>query len=286
MLIKINFLSKYLGMQTNVTLCIPSFSFADVMEGRKDVYRPGMKYQCLYLLHGGSGDDSDYVNFTNIVRYSDDNKLAVVMPCDFNGEYTDVPKGPKYLKFIIEELIPMTRAFFPLSDRREDTFVGGLSMGAAGAMKMALVYPELFSAALIMSGTARHPETLRPGSPIAMPPMAVNKDDPDAMPMPNLTDLYGDWESFAKSKHNAYLAAENNIKEGKPLPRFFFACGLDDFALPRCRRGYEEMVKLGYTASMEEIPGYKHEWDFWDLILRKAIKEWLPIRRCALYPEN
>lgn len=285
MVLKVNFLSKYLGMQTNVTLCIPSFSFADVMEGRKDVYQTGMRFQTLYLLHGGSGDDSDYVNFSNIVRYADDNKLAVVMPCDFNGEYTDVPKGPKYLKYIIEELIPMTRAFFPLSDKREDTFVGGLSMGAAGAMKMALVYPELFSAALILSGAARHPDTLKPGSPVAMPRMA-DPEDPDAMPMPNLTDIYGDWETFAKSNHNAYLAAENNVKEGKTLPEFYFACGLEDFALPRCWQGYEELMKLGYKVQMEELPGYKHEWDFWDLILRKALKEWLPIGHRVLYPEN
>ena len=52
-----------LGMQTNVTICLPTFSFADIMNNNNDVYIPGMKYQVLWLLHGGSGDDSDYVNF-------------------------------------------------------------------------------------------------------------------------------------------------------------------------------------------------------------------------------
>ena len=55
MVVKFNFLSKYLGMQTNVTMCLPSFSFADIMGDRKEVYVQGMKYQTLYLLHGGSG---------------------------------------------------------------------------------------------------------------------------------------------------------------------------------------------------------------------------------------
>ena len=36
--IKMNFLSQCLGMQANVTVCLPSFSFADIMSGRKDVY--------------------------------------------------------------------------------------------------------------------------------------------------------------------------------------------------------------------------------------------------------
>ena len=83
--IKMNFLSQTLSMQTNVTICLPSFSFADLMQGREDVYVPGMKYQVLWLLHGFSGDDSDYVNFSNIVRYADDHKLAVVMPAAANS---------------------------------------------------------------------------------------------------------------------------------------------------------------------------------------------------------
>ena len=33
--LKINFLSKTLSMQTNVTICLPSFSFADLMKGRE-----------------------------------------------------------------------------------------------------------------------------------------------------------------------------------------------------------------------------------------------------------
>ena len=63
-----NFLSKALGMQANITVCIPTFSFADIMNGGKESYVPNMKCQVLWLLHGGSGDDSDYVNFSNIVR--------------------------------------------------------------------------------------------------------------------------------------------------------------------------------------------------------------------------
>ncbi|MCI8713832.1 MAG: hypothetical protein HFH23_16630 [Ruminococcus sp.] len=45
---------------------------------------PGTKFQTLYLYHGGTGDDSDYVNFSNIVRYANDHKMAVVMTCGGN----------------------------------------------------------------------------------------------------------------------------------------------------------------------------------------------------------
>ena len=118
-------------MQTNVSICIPTFSFADMYNNRTEVYVPGMKFQVLYLLHGGSGDDSDFIHFSNIVRYADENKVAVVMPCDYNACYTDAPDGPKYYSYLVEELPRVCASMFPISDKREDTFIGGLSMGSS-----------------------------------------------------------------------------------------------------------------------------------------------------------
>ena len=110
------------------------------------------------------------------------------------------------------------------------------------------------------------------------------RSDPDLMPMPDMEALYGDLSGFAQSLHNAYNAAAENVALGKALPKFFFACGDKDFALPRCRQGYDELTRLGYQTEFDLVSGYGHEWDFWDLILRKAIKEWLPIRHQVIYP--
>jgi uncharacterized LabA/DUF88 family protein len=46
----------------------------------------------------------------------------------------------------------------------------------------------------------------------------------------------------------------------------------------------QKLIDLGCDVYREEVPGYKHEWDFWDLTLRKAIKDWLPIRHSVIYP--
>ena len=65
------------------------------------------------------------------------------------------------LTFLQEEFLPAMRAMFPLSEKREDTFVGGLSMGGYGAVKWALTFPQTFSGSLFLcpcSGkTARSP---------------------------------------------------------------------------------------------------------------------------------
>src|SRR5690606_12198592 len=60
--------------------------------------------------------------------------------------------GYNYWTFISEELPEISRSFFPLSDKREDNFVAGLSMGGYGAFKLALSHPDKFSAAASLSG--------------------------------------------------------------------------------------------------------------------------------------
>ena len=55
--------------------------------------------------------------------------------------------GKKYWTFVTEELPQLARSFFPLSEKREDNFVAGLSMGGYGALKWAFRKPHQFSAA-------------------------------------------------------------------------------------------------------------------------------------------
>ena len=270
--IRMNFLSRTLGMQTNVTIALPTFSFADIMNGKKDYYEQGMKYQVLWLLHGGSGDDSDFLHFSNVVRYADEHKLAVVMPADYNQSYTDDPDGAKYFRYIVDELPEMLQALYPFSDKREDNFVGGLSMGAHGAMKCAIMRPEQYAAALIMSGAARNPD--QPMKPL----FSGKRDNGLAMPKPQGAEIKG-------TENDAYFHAVKNVEEGRSLPEFFITCGDKDFALERSRYAAEFLQEQGYPVHTEWVPGYGHEWDFWDLTLRKAIKEWLPIRHQIIYPE-
>ena len=272
--IKMNFLSQALGMQTNVTICLPSFSFADIMAGRKDVYVPGMKYQVLWLLHGGSGDDSDYLHFSNITRYADDHKTAVVMPADYNMFYTDQKEGGKYFTFITEELPKMCRAIFPFSDKREDNFIGGLSMGSGGAMKCALIHPEMYAAALIMSGAGMRLH--RPEDQFAKDFIRKVINDEDVSEYKAVEPVEEDVQMA--------VAAYHIIKSGADLPQLFFSWGGDDHMVSDIKLGLAMYDKLGLKYFSEEVPGYRHEWDFWDLTLRKALKEWLPIRHSVIYP--
>ena len=85
-------------------------------------------------------------------KYAQGLNLAVVMPNVHLSFYTDMAHGGKYWQFISEEVPAIVRDMFPLSARREDNFVAGLSMGGYGAFKLALTYPERYAAAASLSG--------------------------------------------------------------------------------------------------------------------------------------
>ena len=263
---------KTLGMQTTVTMVIPSFSFADTQAEEKNgsYYKQGMKYQVLWLLHGFSGDHEDYMKFSNIVRYAEENKIVVVMPSAYNMSYTDQEPGAKYTAFITEELREIVQTYFPVSTKREDNFIGGLSMGSRGSMMIALAYPELYSYAFCMSG-------------------AVNPCDVDPKPLDwfGKGNYYnGTLPSGTKYKgtiYDGYYMAGQNVKNGKELPTFYITVGDKDFAVTSCENAYNMLKENGYDVSYELVAGYAHEWDFWDLSLRKALKELLPLKKAPIY---
>jgi len=145
----VNFLSRELGLHTKVNVILPT---GRPMKAEK---KPRCKYQVLWLLHGGSDDENDFVLNTNIARYADENCIAVVIPEDHDAFYTDgfIANHGRYFTYTTEELVRMCRSIFPLSEKREDNFVAGNSMGSGGAMKCAMLHPELYGAALMLSGS-------------------------------------------------------------------------------------------------------------------------------------
>jgi len=273
-IMRLNFYAQTLGMYTNVFVHIPSFNQGFELEKSLDeLYPANVKFQTMWLLHGGSDDDSLFQNCTNVMRYADENKLAVVIPCDYNAGYTDFPRSAKYFTYIAEELWDFMMANFPISDKREDNFVAGNSMGGGGATKMALTYPERFAAAVLLSGGGVPRPDSEAGRNLALGNMDFWKRMKDVgWPMPTLPK-----DVEREDPHDLLLKA---LAEGKKLPKFFITCGEEDeIVYETAKSAAEYMPTLGLDVYSEFLPGYKHEWDFWDLSLRKVIYEWLPLKR-------
>ncbi len=148
-LIHCDFFSNVLGLSTSMYVILPQQTVNQI--GMKGVAK-GKKHKTLLLLHGLSDNHTIWLRRTSIERYVAPLGLAVVMPAVQRSFYTDMAKGLKYEEFVSLELPEIARSFFPLSDRREDNYVAGLSMGGYGAFKLALRRPENFAAAASLSG--------------------------------------------------------------------------------------------------------------------------------------
>ena len=139
-IIEVNFISQCLMRTVTFNAIIPADKFGPQAAAQQKPFKT------LYLLHG-------------IQAWAEANDLAVIMPSGENRFYLDDEKsGERYGEFIGRELVEFTRKLFPLSDRREDTFIAGLSMGGYGALRNGLKYAETFgcvaglSSALIYAG--------------------------------------------------------------------------------------------------------------------------------------
>ncbi|MBS4534891.1 alpha/beta hydrolase fold domain-containing protein [Clostridium sp. D2Q-14] len=283
MLARFNFFSQSLMKQTNVTMILPSWDAMDRFKGKAESYLPGTKFQTLYLYHGGTGDDSDYINFSNIIRYANDNKIAVIMPAGYNSGYeNDVPEKlpwqAKYWDYIFEELPKVCAAMFPISTKPEDTFVAGLSMGAIATAKWVAYGPERINTALMMSGGGMDVDKI----------MAIASQYGNGS-----TDFEIDFEELEDkgiklidSENESYQQLKRNIEEGKKIPKVLMTCGGNDFIRSFAIGSKDILEKYGYDVTYEEVPGYTHEWDFWDLSLRKALYEWLPIRHDVILADE
>ena len=117
----------------------------------EDMIEPGEKFQTLWLLHGYAGNFMEWPQYSAIEKLAMLNKFAVVSVDGDNSGYNDMPNGDNYYTYITEELPTFLRKHYPLSDKREDNFIAGLSMGGFGAAKLGFNNPDKYGAIGIFS---------------------------------------------------------------------------------------------------------------------------------------
>jgi len=124
-------------------------------------------YKCLYFLNGYGASSMEMATYLSFRKHCELKRIAVVLPDGENSFYVDHPeRNSNFSAFIGEELVRVSRALLPLSHRREDTFIGGISMGGYGAVYNGIKYRDTFSKIVSMSGALdaadlyfRHQET-------------------------------------------------------------------------------------------------------------------------------
>lgn len=256
--------SQYLNNNTQITVILPDKPRS---VAPADFYGSGKKYKVLWLLHGTYGDHTDWVRKTNIEMYAAEKDLVVVMPSALNSNYSnwkDYMLGFDMYDYLTEELMPLVYGWLPVSPRREDNFIAGLSMGGRGTIKYAVNHPEKFAAAAVLSATPMDLSRMSPGNPCPV----LDTNDPRTR-----TTLLnaGGLEAFRHSNENVWAILDEKVHTGT-LPRLMFACGEDDALLyPLFCEFRAHAEEIGLEAHWFTRPGYRHEWRFWDLAIQEAL---------------
>ena len=261
-LIQVNYLSECLmrTVPVNVILPVDKLTFPGMPK------REEKPYKTLYLLHGIFGNYTDWVSGTKIQRWAEEKDLAVVMPSGDNMFYVDQEESHNfYGEFIGKELVDMTRKMFPLSRKREDTYIAGLSMGGYGALRNGLKYSETFGCIASLSGA------------MVVDHIAERTDD-----VPFFIDsrsfarsIFGDLDKAEESDKNPKWLAKKLKEEGKDIPRIYLTCGLQDSLLEANREMRDFLKEQGADVTYVEGEG-AHEWDFWNRSIKDGL-EGLPL---------
>jgi len=222
-------------------------------------------YPTLYLLHGLTDNYNGWLSYTRIRLWAESTGLAVVMPSGENSFYLDILVKDGALgdfgEYVGRELVDVTRAMFPLSHRREDTFLGGLSMGGFGTCRNALKYCDTFGKAAILSGALHFYE---------YPVEWVETEGNTIGEVRNFGNLE---ETRNTDRNPRYLIDAVKSDPSKQFPAFYVACGLQDVLLEANRSIAKALSDAGADVTYEEGPGF-HDWNFWDEYIQHVLK-WL-----------
>lgn len=250
--------SEALGVGVSIWAVLPQRT-SGRMIGMSGVSR-GDRHPTLYLLHGLSDDHTIWMRRTSIERYATEAGLAVIMPAVNRSFYTDMEYGYRYWQYVSDELLTLSRQFFPLSDKREDTFVAGLSMGGYGAFKLALSCPQTFAAGASLSGALD----------------IAHRDAVSEELLRDYTLVFGDGPHSVEGTPNDLLFLAKELADGSgPKPQLYQWCGTEDFLYQQNRAFKQVAEQAGLDLTYAEGPG-DHSWRYWDLQIQKVI-DWLPM---------
>jgi len=211
---------------------------------RPDDYSASRKFPVLYLLHGFSGNYSDWVlKVPNVKKLADNYHIIIVCPDGgFASWYFDSPvsKDSQYETYISKELVHYIDGKYSTIADRSGRAITGLSMGGHGALYLAFKHLELYGAAGSMSGGV----DLRPF--------------PDSFGIEKVLGKYSEfpqrWEDNSVI-NMIYLLKPNCIA-------ITIDCGSSDFLFEANKALHQKLLDRNIPHDFTVRPG-SHTWEYW-----------------------
>ena len=228
MQLTVSYNSKALGRNSGMCIALPDTL---ILEGKSaDV---------LYLLHGMSGDHTDWQRHGDLDAYANFTNMIVVCPNGENSFYVNGANGitDKYENHFLEVMEYIDRAF-KTSGRN---FIAGLSMGGYGAVRLYLKYQERFLACGSLSGALD---------------MRLCSELPENVDFYKI--VFGGGGSEFPDEYDCLKLAEKAKKDAK----IFFNCGTEDYLLQENHNFKAALDANNIPYEYAEYPG-AHTWEYW-----------------------
>ncbi|MGJ8638122.1 MAG: alpha/beta hydrolase [Opitutaceae bacterium] len=214
-------------------------------EGRSDV-------PVVILLHGVYGSHwiwasmgKAHLSLQAMIDAGELPPMVLAMPSDGlwgDGSGYVSHKNKNFEQWIVED-VPQAVSELTGNSIEAPHFIGGLSMGGFGAMRLGASYPERFAA---FSGHS-----------------SITHLDQMSMFVEEPLESYGYGEQADVSTLKAILENRERLRP------FRFDCGVDDVLIEHNRALAAALKEAGIKHSYQEFPG-AHEWIYWETHVRKT----------------
>ena len=252
--------SKILGKKVKYTVYFPA-----------DYETSSRRYPVVYLLHGYSGGEEDWIQSGEINRVADKLIAAgelpdciIIMPDGENSWYINAPVGESnYEDFFFKELIPFVDKTYQTRAERGYRAIVGLSMGGYGATLYAMRHSDVFAASAGLSGAYFTDNEIEKGS--------------DDMWSQFFATIYGaslagkartagDWQ-----KNSVFNLVEKTSVEDLNKTRWYFDCGDDDFLFRGNAALHVALAEKKVKHEFRMRDG-GHTWTYWRTGIVDALK--------------
>jgi len=244
---KINHFSNALSMMMDCRVLLP------------DNLNEDSKLKVLWLCHGGSGDENEWLYYSTIAALPDEKGIAIVIVNVNDSCFVDMPYGKNYGTYVGSELPDIIHNMFPcLSQKREDNYISGLSNGGYGCFLVGLKNRERFAAIGAFSAGDKADAAPKPFKEGTMNPRIR---------------MFGQ-EDISHTEYSIKYLAGKVAKEEGTKPRIYHACGSLDPWLDLNILVKEYMETLAcpeYDYTYHQMENVGHEWKFWDKEIRNFL---------------
>ena len=176
--------------------------------------------------------------------------------------YMDTYHGDfKYFSQLSIETPKVVRHLFPLSEKPEENFLAGFSMGGYGSLKWLVRDPERFGAIGLFSGLKN----------IADLPIDDEIKANESFYM--FASAFGKQEYVVNTENDICYMIDKQMAAGKKFPRAYMATGVEDAHYQDNVRFMQKYADQGIDAYRVIDHGY-HNWEYCDRHVKQYL-DWL-----------